>query len=235
MSERNASEATEVWREPVRGGTGDPSLARMRGVDALRTWLDGRSPRPPVARLTGRRLHALGVGWATYTLPVTPWLLGPKGRVHPGVLAFLAGTPLFGAVQSSLPASTSCTTPERRAETDRVLRDVINPTLAKAERGELFENPLTDYFEVPLSSFFSASGLARGYYLNLVKPALDGLAARKVKGSSFDRFQVDRRCCKSCFRRGSGSRPGRTSRNSSTAADGYGRSRSPPQSQGHAS
>jgi uncharacterized protein (TIGR00369 family) len=43
---------------------------------------------------------------------VTPWLLGPTGRVHPGVLAFLAGAPLFGAVQSSLPPRTSCITAE---------------------------------------------------------------------------------------------------------------------------
>ena len=84
----------------------------MSGIEGLRTWLDGRSPRPPIARLTGRRLVAVEKGVVTYALPVTDWLLGPKGRVHPGVLAFLAGAPLFGAVQSALPPRTSCTTAE---------------------------------------------------------------------------------------------------------------------------
>lgn len=101
-----------LQQEPVRGGTGHPSLAGLPGVEALKTWLDGRSPAPPLARLTGRRLVGVDIGAATFVLPITPWVLGPKGRVHKGVLAFLAGAPLFGAVQSSLPERTSCTTAE---------------------------------------------------------------------------------------------------------------------------
>ena len=102
----------DIPSEPVRGGTGDPALHDLSGIEGLRTWLDGRSPPPPIARLTGRRLVAAEEGAVTYALPVTAWLLGPKGRVHPGVLAFLAGAPLFGAVQSTLPPRTSCTTAE---------------------------------------------------------------------------------------------------------------------------
>lgn len=111
MDERDSA-VVDILQEPVRGGTGHPSLAALPGVDALRTWLDGRSPPPPLAHLTGRRLVDVDVGAATFALPITPWVLGPKGRVHKGVLAFLAGAPLFGAVQSSLPARTSCTTAE---------------------------------------------------------------------------------------------------------------------------
>ncbi len=103
---------THIEDEPVRGGTGHASLAALPGVDALRTWLDGTSPAPPLARLTGRRLVDVGVGTVTFALPISPWVLGPKGQVHKGVLAFLAGAPLFGAVQSALPERTSCTTAE---------------------------------------------------------------------------------------------------------------------------
>jgi uncharacterized protein (TIGR00369 family) len=110
--DRNAATSMDVVSEPVRGGTGHPSLAALTGVEAMRTWLDGRSPAPPLARLTGRRLVAMDVGTATFELPITPWVLGPKGWVHKGVLAFLAGAPLFGAVQSTLPEGTSCTTAE---------------------------------------------------------------------------------------------------------------------------
>jgi acyl-coenzyme A thioesterase PaaI-like protein len=103
---------TDIQREPVRGGTGHASLAALPGVEALRSWLTGDSPAPPLARLTGRRLIAVDVGAATFALPISPWTLGPKGRVHKGVLAFLGGAPLFGAVQSALPERTSCTTAE---------------------------------------------------------------------------------------------------------------------------
>jgi uncharacterized protein (TIGR00369 family) len=103
---------TDIQREPVRGGTGHASLAALPGVEALRTWLTGGSPAPPLARLTGRRLVDVDVGAVTFALPISPWTLGPRGRVHKGVLAFLGGAPLFGAVQSALPERTSCTTAE---------------------------------------------------------------------------------------------------------------------------
>jgi hypothetical protein len=74
----------------------------------------------------------------------------------------------------------------RRRETDQILGDAITETLAIAERGDLFQNPLTDFFEVPLSSFSSASALGRGYYLNFVKPAARGLAAGTIEKSAFD-------------------------------------------------
>jgi hypothetical protein len=51
----------------------------------------------------------------------------------------------------------------------------IEDALDRREKGWPFQNPLTDYFGVPLSSFSSAHGLARGYMRNLVKPTVDGI------------------------------------------------------------
>jgi hypothetical protein len=76
--------------------------------------------------------------------------------------------------------------PGRRAETDRVLGDGIREALAIHAAGDLYQNPLTDFFGVPLSAFSSAYALARGYYLNLLKPAVNGLVAGKVSQSAFD-------------------------------------------------
>ena len=67
--------------------------------------------------------------------------------------------------------------PSRRAETDKVLRGAIDNALEKYHAGGLFENPLTDFYHVPLSCFSSAYGLARGYFLNLVEPAVAGIVA----------------------------------------------------------
>jgi uncharacterized protein (TIGR00369 family) len=107
------STATPVWEEPPRGAPGDLSaLIKMSGLEALQTFLDGRSPAPPVARLTGRRIVSAERGRVVYELPVSEWLVGPKGTTHPGVLAFLADAPLLATIQSVLGPGTVCTTAE---------------------------------------------------------------------------------------------------------------------------
>jgi uncharacterized protein (TIGR00369 family) len=103
---------TEPWQEPVRGATADASLLELPGIDQLRAFVEGRAPAPPVARLTGRRLVAADGATVVYALPVSDWLVGPKGTVHPGVLSFLADAPLLAAVQATLPPATVATTAE---------------------------------------------------------------------------------------------------------------------------
>jgi len=53
----------------------------------------------------------------------------------------------------------------------------IEDILACHAKGVPCENPLTDYFGVPLSAFSSAFGLARGYFRNFVKPVVAGIVA----------------------------------------------------------
>jgi uncharacterized protein (TIGR00369 family) len=107
-----ATDALHSVREPVRGGVAYPALAALSGLEQLRAFLAGRAPAPPVARLTGRRILDASVGSATYALRATGWMLGPKGVVHPGVLAFLADGASIAAVVSTLPARVLCTTAE---------------------------------------------------------------------------------------------------------------------------
>lgn len=64
-------------------------------------------------------------------------------------------------------------------EAAQLLKKLIEDVLKKHEAGDMFDNPLTDYFGVPLSSFSSAYGLARGYYHNLVMPVVEGLYHEK--------------------------------------------------------
>lgn len=54
------------------------------------------------------------------------------------------------------------------------LRNVIEDVLNKEAVGDLHENPLTDFFGVPLSALASAYGVARGYFRNFILPALRG-------------------------------------------------------------
>ncbi len=77
------------------------------------------------------------------------------------------------------------TSPDKRAETDRVLGECIKKALAIRDTGDMYQNPLTDFFGVPLSSFSSAYALARGYYYNLLKPSVSGLVKGEFAGSAF--------------------------------------------------
>ena len=70
---------------------------------------------------------------------------------------------------------------------------MITDLREKRDKGELFENPITDYFENPLNSLASARGLARGYFLNLVTPCLKGKVIKgpaSAKGKSGLRVQT---------------------------------------------
>jgi uncharacterized protein (TIGR00369 family) len=88
------------------------SLLALPGVEQIGSFVDGRSPHPPVARLTGRRVVEVEAGRVVYVMPVSDWVVGPKGTLHPGVIAFLADAPLLAAVQSTLPPGSLCTTAE---------------------------------------------------------------------------------------------------------------------------
>ena len=107
------TDRSDLLREPVRGGVAYPGLAALPGREQVEALLAGRAPAPPVARLTGRRIVAASHGSATCALRATDWMLGPKGFVHRGVLAFLADGALIATVVSGLPARVLCTTAER--------------------------------------------------------------------------------------------------------------------------
>jgi uncharacterized protein (TIGR00369 family) len=106
------TDRSDLLREPVRGGVAYPGLAALPGREQVEALLAGRAPAPPVARLTGRRIVAASHGSATCALRATDWMLGPKGFVHRGVLAFLADGALIATVVSGLPARVLCTTAE---------------------------------------------------------------------------------------------------------------------------
>jgi hypothetical protein len=74
----------------------------------------------------------------------------------------------------------------RHGETDNILRSVITATLHIEESGDLYDNPTTDFFGVTLSSLSPAHGLARGYYINFVRPAALALPDKRIGKSAFD-------------------------------------------------
>jgi hypothetical protein len=67
-------------------------------------------------------------------------------------------------------------------EAIKKLEPVIHKVIQARQDGDLVENPMTDYFGVPLNSISSAYGIARSYYRNLVVPCFEG---KIIKGPAF--------------------------------------------------
>ena len=77
------------------------------------------------------------------------------------------------------------------ASAKKIMQDAVEAALAIREKGDQFENPLTNFFGVALSSFSSAYALARGYYFNLVKPAVSGISSGKILDRVLTDEQID--------------------------------------------
>ncbi|MFL6239841.1 MAG: PaaI family thioesterase [Actinomycetes bacterium] len=106
------AEDVPIWVEPVRGGTLPAAAFGLSGVEQLRLFLTGKALPPPIGHLTGMRPTEIGVGSATFTMPITEWLATPQGIATGGEVAILADGPLGCAIQTMLPPGTGYTTSE---------------------------------------------------------------------------------------------------------------------------
>jgi uncharacterized protein (TIGR00369 family) len=105
--------ATPIWQEPVRGFYTDPGqFVALSGLDYLHSLVAGGSLPPPIGYFCGLRLCAVEPGSATFTMPVTDWLLPPQGVVSGATLALLVDAPLGCTVQTALPPATPFTSAE---------------------------------------------------------------------------------------------------------------------------
>lgn len=84
----------------------------MTGVEFLRTMIEGRLPRPPIASLLGFTLVEVGEGWAVFEGEVGEEHYNPIGVVHGGLAGLLADSAMGCAVHSTLPAGSGYTTLE---------------------------------------------------------------------------------------------------------------------------
>ena len=102
----------EIWDEPVRGGTFPAHLLGLSGIEQLRMFLEGKAAPPPVSHLTGTYPTEVGVGSATFVMPITGWLQISPGLMTAGGVAILADSPLAWSIQSALPPTTGYATTE---------------------------------------------------------------------------------------------------------------------------
>jgi hypothetical protein len=60
--------------EPFRGSIGDLRAFQKPGLETLKRYIRGDLPAFPMSRLLGIRPTEAGLGKATFTMPITPWL-----------------------------------------------------------------------------------------------------------------------------------------------------------------
>jgi hypothetical protein len=74
--------ATEVWKEPLRGGYPHPGVLGLSGLERLRRFRSLGSPAPPLSHLTGAEPVRFGEGTAEAVMPASPWLCNSAGLAY---------------------------------------------------------------------------------------------------------------------------------------------------------
>jgi uncharacterized protein (TIGR00369 family) len=106
--------------EPLVYGVADPAEARlMSGREFLEAIIDGRMPAPPIAKTLSFTLVEIGDGFAVFEGDAGEHLLNPLGVVHGGWALTLIDSATGCAGQTLLPAGSSYTTIETKANFSR--------------------------------------------------------------------------------------------------------------------
>ena len=103
---------TYITNEPYRGAIGDMRILQKPGLESLRRLIRGDLPGSPISRLFGLHPTEAGLGKATWTMPVTPWLGDGFGIYWGGLYALFADLPLATAIWTTLPAGKTVATSE---------------------------------------------------------------------------------------------------------------------------
>jgi len=102
-----------IWQEPPPPVHTSMEWLKLSGLERLRaTKLETNYPPAPYSRLTGARPIEYDEGEVVFEMPVSPWLQGSTGVLPGGVMAFLADSPLGGAVMTMNPPGVVITTSE---------------------------------------------------------------------------------------------------------------------------
>jgi uncharacterized protein (TIGR00369 family) len=101
------------------GVTNSPEAAGMSGKELLQAVIDGRLPEPPIGKTMSFRLVEAGDGFAAFEGEPGAHLLNPMGGVHGGWALTLIDSATGCAAHSLLPAGSSYTTIETKANFSR--------------------------------------------------------------------------------------------------------------------
>jgi len=97
------------YQRPVKGEVLPQEIWDQRtGLEIMRALIEGELPAPPIHYLCGIVPFDAEEGRTRWKMPASEWLCTPvAGRLYGGATAFLAGTAIDGAVQTTVPAGTA--------------------------------------------------------------------------------------------------------------------------------
>jgi uncharacterized protein (TIGR00369 family) len=124
---------TNITDERFRGSIGNLRAFQTPGLDMFRRFIRADLPGPPISRLVGMRPTEVGLGKATFTMPVTPWLEDGFGLYWGGVYALFADAPLGSAIWTTLPAAKSVVTSELSLSFVRPMSRKTSSMIGRAE------------------------------------------------------------------------------------------------------
>jgi uncharacterized protein (TIGR00369 family) len=101
-----------ITDEPHRGAIADLRALQQPGLQTFKRYIHGDLPLTPIWRLTGIRPTEVGLGKATFSMPITPWLADGIGVYWGGIYALFADSPLASAIWTTLPAAKVLSTSE---------------------------------------------------------------------------------------------------------------------------
>ncbi|WP_323844720.1 PaaI family thioesterase [Microbulbifer magnicolonia] len=121
-----------ITDEPHRGAIGDLRALQQPGLETFKRYIHCELPGPPVWRLTGMLPTEAGLGKATFSMPVTPWLADGTGIYWGGIYALFADSPLASAIWTTLPAGKVLTTSELNMSFIRPLTESTRNMVGRA-------------------------------------------------------------------------------------------------------
>jgi uncharacterized protein (TIGR00369 family) len=122
-----------ITDERFRGSIGNLRAFQTPGLDMFKRFIKGDLPGPPISRLVGMRPTEAGLGRATFTMPVTPWLEDGFGLYWGGVYALFADAPLASAIWTTLPPAKMVATSELSLSFVRPMTRKTSNMIGRAE------------------------------------------------------------------------------------------------------
>jgi uncharacterized protein (TIGR00369 family) len=97
------------YQRPVKGEVLPQQIwDRMSGLEVMRSLIKGELAAPPLSYLCGILCLDAEEGRTRWKMPASEWLCAHvQGRLYGGATAFLAGTAIDTAVQTTVPAGTA--------------------------------------------------------------------------------------------------------------------------------
>jgi uncharacterized protein (TIGR00369 family) len=109
---------TITWEDP---SVAVRAAARLTGLEYMRSFADGRLPRPPIASTMEMLAAEFDAGRAVFTCEPAEYHINPNGVVHGGVAATLLDSAMSCAVHTTLAAGERYTTLELKVNFVRAI------------------------------------------------------------------------------------------------------------------